>query len=259
MEVCKPCRVEHGNKAVVRRPNAIVLKIYGVLASYKFEEETLPEFTKQHMSEYLQSSSSERFMVHLITRLRKDSKLDLDSGQADAPQVAENLEGQALNDAVEKYAKWKMLQGALHLKTHVFEDAARAVNEWRFGKFYMKNYTMDDGTKEGQKHYVQSTNHGDLATCFNNYVAVTDPEKKKSPKTYEIITSMIRDTPDNIMFVTDSPWEAKAAKGAGLLTLVVQRPGEPSFPKEELEGLTVVSNLDEIQFEEDPTRPVPCC
>lgn len=159
-------------RLTIRRPNAVVWRIYGVMTSYKYTEETLRAFIEKHFMEYLESHWSERFMIHLINRLRKDAKLDMLAGDTDAPQIADGLADDQLRKAMYDYVAWKRKQGTLHekspvnfidshvigfgydndlIKSHVFDDAARAAYNYRFGENFIKNYTLAVGTKDGQK------------------------------------------------------------------------------------------------------------
>ena len=61
--------VKVGNKVTLPRPNAIIMKIFGVLASYKFEKEMI-EYGKNNLRGYLQRRwTKDKIIPHLVTRL----------------------------------------------------------------------------------------------------------------------------------------------------------------------------------------------
>ena len=65
-----------GNKVTLPRPNAIIMKIFGVLASYKFEKEMI-EYGKNNLRGYLQRRwTKDKIIPHLVTRLVTLSRPD---------------------------------------------------------------------------------------------------------------------------------------------------------------------------------------
>lgn len=132
----------------------------------------MPKFVSDNLVQYMHLASQEKFFAHLVVRIRKDARLDLEAGDKAAPQIADNLEGDNLYKAMAAYFNWKRAKGPVHtnspisfltlevvtfgydnalIKSHVFDDAAVAVRDYRFGKHYIKNYCMSEGSKEMQK------------------------------------------------------------------------------------------------------------
>ena len=258
------------------------MRIFGVLSSYSFVNE-MSIFAKHNVKSYLTKVSQESFMKYLLPRLREDSLLDEAAGDR-CPVIDENLN----LDSVVKYVRWKFDHlKTLHqfnpinllrnwvvnegykdgsFKSHIFLDAAKAVHDWRFGEFFIKNYTLANVDKEGQHNFIASSSSGDLAACFNNYMHVNQDGATTDPKTYQLIAALIRDTPDNILFITDSLKEAKAAHDAKMLVIVIKRPREKDSELDPVTGNNngsfrevTVSSFHEIGFINDPKRPPPCC
>jgi methionine salvage enolase-phosphatase E1 len=169
---------------------------------------------------------------------------------------------------VSKVKAWIIDEGYAegNIKAPVFADAAKAVAAWRFGEYFIKNYTLTSMEKEVQKKYIKYTSAGDLMPCFNNYIELSAKSKATEQATYETICKMVRDSPDNLLLITDSINEARAANEIGMMTIVIHRKGEPT-PREE-QGIqiseenfvpTIVSSFEEIGFINDPKKPPPCC
>lgn len=276
LTVSKPGTGKHR----IPRPNAVIMKIFGVLGSYHFQQEMI-KYGRAHMNEYLKKHMNDKIMPHLITRLKKDAKVDLDAGEKDAPQIPEKGTPVQMMEALCRYANWKLGKGNLHsnspvnllngwvvnegyisntFHTHIFKDAATAIHKWRFGADYIKNYTIAAAEKDGQKNYIQSSCEGDLTQCFNNYIPLVTEKRALLKHTYQVITTMIRDEPNFLLFITDIPEQAKAAADAGLMVFVIQRHAEPNLsPPEKLRGFHVIRSFDDIEFIDDPSRPAPCC
>ena len=255
------------------------MKIFGVVGSHSFKDEMV-KYGKNHVLQYLRQKWTDKIIPHLVTRLSKDARLDLDAGERDAPQIPEKGDPDQTPEAVCRYVIWKLDKGEQHpnspitllngwvvnegyisqkFHSHVFKDAAIAVKKWRFGAEFIKNYTVAAAEKDGQKNYIQSSSEGDLTKCFNNYIPIVTENKASLKHTYEVITKMIRDDAANLLYITDIPEEAVAATQAGLMVLVMQRAGEPSAPPQKLQGFKVVRSFEDIEFISDPSRPPPCC
>lgn len=278
---------QHHKGVSVARPDAVVMRLKGVLMSGRFDQE-IDKYVKEHVLQYLSDHKEEKTTGMLLQRLREDAMLDRDSGdfgQGVVPQVPAApapLEQQLAAAVV--YMQWSVNQdtnqhpyspitllkdsickegmAAGQLKTPVFEDAVRAMQAWRFGQHFIKNYTLDVPDAEDQERLLTHTTSGDIRKCIANYIRLGQPEKALLPRTYRTIVAMIRTEPPNILFLTDSKAEAAAAMQQQLTVILVRRPGE-SVPRDgesaEAATIPVVSSFNEIHFINDPNRPAACC
>lgn len=151
------------------RPNSIVLKIGGIFSSHRYIRETVPQFVSDNLANFMRKASKEK-IVHLVTRLRENSRLDLQAGAKDAPQIAEKLEGANLYKAMAAYLNWKRDKEPMRqnsspgiqslvtyaydnglLKSHVYDDAVIALRNWSSRKHPTSNYTISEESAEAQK------------------------------------------------------------------------------------------------------------
>ena len=276
-----------GPAVSVARPDAVVMRMRGVLTSGHFDQE-VDKFAKEHVLQYLSEHRDEKTTGMLLQRLREDALLDRDSGDfgrdvvPQVPAAPAPLEQQLA--AAVMYMQWSVTRepeqhpfspitllkdsickegmAAGQLKTPVFEDAVRAMTGWRFGQYFIKNYTLDVPDSEDQERLLTHTTSGDIRKCIANFIRLGQAEKALLPRTYRTIVAMIRTEPANILFLTDSRAEAAAAMQQKLTVILVRRPGESVDRPGESAGaaaVPTVSSFDEIHFIHDPSRPAACC
>ena len=269
------------SKTSILRPNAVFIKIFGILVPNSFKDlET--EFAQKHVKQYLVKASQSSLNKFLYARLQQDSLLDQAFGCKNP--IISNV-----NDinSMATYVAWKMTEKNLPvkspvsklktyvideglaegtLKVPVFSDAVAAVQAWRFGEYFIKNYTVSGMEKDDQKKYVQYTSAGDLTSCFNNYMPLASQIELSDSVTLEVLTKMIRDSPNNLLLITDSVKEAKAADDIGMMAIVLHRKGELISREDNITQASekqfvpkIVSTFDEIRFINDPNKPPPCC
>lgn len=255
--------------------------------SGRFDQE-IDRFAKDHVMQYLKDHKEDKTTGMLVQRLREDAALDRDSGDfgeeavPQVPTAPATLEQQLA--AAVTYMQWSVTRepeqhpfspitllkdsickegmAAGQLKTPVFEDAVKAMNAWRFGQHFIKNYTLDVPDSEDQERLLTHTTSGDIRKAIANYIRLGQAEKALLPRTYRTVVAMIRTDPPNILFLTDSPAEAAAATQQRLTVILVRRSGEPLTREADsasAAGVPTVSSFDEIHFINDPNRPAACC
>lgn len=146
------------------------------------------------------------------------------------------------------------------LKTHVYPEVVDTFNYWRFEEF-IKIYSYASGTVEGQRQFLRASEAGDLNRYIANGLNSTGGYKFDSSK-FRGVTAALREAkPYNLLYVTDDPKKAHSAIEAGLRAVVLNRKGLDTgkYAPEEVEDLTVVSKLNEIQFVTEKSHLPDCC
>ena len=272
---------------MVNRPDAVVMRIQGVLVPASFDAEA-DTFAVTHVQEYLSEKKGEKVTGLLLQRLREDAALDRDSGLENVPQIPAAADVDQQIVAAVQYMQWSLGRSPVQhpfapvtllkhsickegmaagrLQTPVWEDAVRNMRAWRFGQHFIKCYTLDVPDSEDQERLFTHSASGDIRDCIANYIRLGQADKALLPRTYRTIVAMIRTEPANILFVTNSRSEAAVAAAQHLTVVLLRRPGEPlpandgqQVPVPQPHDLPVATDFDHIKFIHDPNRPAACC
>lgn len=265
-------------KKVIPLPNNIVMDIYGVITSWTFVEQ-LKTYIRNNLKQYLEKHFKDKPIGHIVNKLREQSSIEKSSGveiplieEADKSQdiiinsIVTNILWQMDNHHKSCQTQLNVLYNDMwtdgyktnRLKVHVFKDVKQALDDWRFHKF-VKIYTYASGATAGQKLFMSSTVEGDLSRFIANYINSSGDYKYDSKK-FEILIKALRESnPKNLLYFTDNPQKARAAIKSGMRALVVLRPANTQYSEEDLKDLITIQSFEELEFEEDPANPVPCC
>ncbi|MEB3335803.1 MAG: acireductone synthase [Cyanobacteriota bacterium] len=104
----------------------------------------------------------------------------------------------------------------------LFTDVPDALRRWHGQDLKLAVYSS--GSVKAQKLLYSHTNHGNLSHFFTHWFD-THTGPKKDPDSYARIATALQAKPENIVFISDSPGELKAAKATGLNVLFSDRPG----------------------------------
>lgn len=272
-----------GGKVFVRRPDAVVMRLQGVLVNEAWDGQQ-DAFAVHQVRGYLWDKRSEKVTQLLFQRLREDAALDRDCGDHDqdqVPQIPDVSEEAAVVDAAVAYMTWcvgrephqhplspitllkdsvcKEGMSAGRLSTPVFEEAVRAMRGWRFGQHFIKNYTLAVPDAQDQERLLTYTTCGDLRPIVANFIRLGQAQKALLSRTFRTVVAMIRSDPQDILFLTNSYKEADAAHAAGLTVLIVRRNAQSAPDSQQTRPYPVVRDFDHIAFINDPNRPAPCC
>lgn len=269
-----------GGKVWVRRPDAVVMRLQGVLVSEAWDGQQ-DAFAVTEVRNYLWNNRQEKVTQLLLQRLREDAALDRDSGSLDAPQVPDVRQEAAVVDAAVAYIKWcvarepdqhplsplTLLKDSVckegmsggRLSTPVFADAVSAMRGWRFGQHFIKNYTLAVPDAQDQERLLTYTTSGDLRPIIANFIRLGQAQKALLSRTFRTIVAMIRSDPQDILFLTNSYRQADAARAAGLTVAIVRRNGQSAPDSQQTHSYPVVPDFDHIAFINDPNRPAACC
>lgn len=115
------------------------------------------------------------------------------------------------------------------LKMELFDDVEPAMEAWDAAGVPI--YVLSSSGVESEKLLYEYTDVGDLTDHIEGFFT-TDEAARTDPATYRRMADNAGVEAGELLFVTDRPKEAAAARKAGLLATVVDRPGRPQGPDE---------------------------
>lgn len=129
-----------------------------------------------------------------------------------------------------KFAPLKTLQGYIwkkgyedgRIKGHIYEDVVDAFDEWDADGITIAVYSS--GSVQAQKLIFGYSEHGDLTPYFSHYFD-TKMGGKKEMRSYENIAQELNLEPYEILFLSDTPEELRAAREAGMEVIQLVREG----------------------------------
>jgi enolase-phosphatase E1 len=115
---------------------------------------------------------------------------------------------------------WKRGYESGALRSHVYEDAVRALRQWHAQGLQISVYSS--GSIAAQKLLFSHTPYGDLTPLFSGYFDTTTGPKLES-HSYEKIAESLRVAAKSVVFLSDHAGETQAAAAAGMQTVLVAR------------------------------------
>jgi enolase-phosphatase E1 len=226
-----------------RAIRAILLDIEGTTTPVAFVYDVLFPFARARLGTYLQEPAHDAVVRDVLVLLAKEweadaaARRDLSDWRAGDPASASPyLEW--LMDRDVKSPALKRLQGLIWeggyrtgaLKGEVFRDVAPAFARWRDQDITIAIYSS--GSVLAQRLLFGATVEGDL-TPFIAAFFDTDVGAKRWPDSYRRIAAALQRETGELLFVSDTPAELDAARGAGCQVLLAERPGNraTSYPE----------------------------
>jgi enolase-phosphatase E1 len=204
----------------VRGVRAVLTDIEGTTSSLAFVKDVLfpyarnalPDFVRAHELELkalINDVAATVGKTHLTTQETIDTLLQwMDEDRKATP--LKTLQGMI----------WKRGYESGALRSHVYEDAVRALRQWHAQGLQISVYSS--GSIAAQKLLFSHTPYGDLTPLFNGYFDTTTGPKLES-RSYEKIAEALRLAAKSIVFLSDHAGETQAAAAAGMQTVLVAR------------------------------------
>ena len=233
---------EHGVRVVL-------LDIEGTTTPIAFVYDVLFPYARARLSSYLRAHASEDELRDVLATLRVEWHEDARKGEqppdwavADVPAAARYLDW--LMDRDRKSPSLKRIQGEIwkagfdagELRGELLPDVAPAFARWKESGVDVAIYSS--GSVVAQKLIFA----GVLASITAFFDTAVGP--KRSVGSFHRIAQELARSPDQILFVSDTPEELNAALDAGCQILLAVRPG--NRPVDGPETLDEVSSFDEI-------------
>jgi enolase-phosphatase E1 len=232
------------------RPKLYLLDVEGTVAPLTLTNEVLFPYARRRFSAFLREHFGENAVQRDLAALATERKLETDP---DAPRCfGDGQESLAylfwLMDRDRKSTALKSLQGKIwkegfessELKGTLFDDVPPALARWAAqGKVAI----YSSGSVEAQRLFFRHSSAGDLTPLIAGYFD-TRTGVKTEPASYSTIAEGVKVEPGECLFFSDALKELDAARGAGLDTRLVVRPGNP--PVEEAHGHSVIDSFESL-------------
>ena len=229
---------------------AVLLDIEGTTTTVRFVYDTLFPFAREHVEAFLDAHWESAEVREDIAKLRQQASADAKEGIEGAVELPEghgpqthtaalaNIRWHMSNDR--KTTALKSLQGKIwrhgyatgELRADVFDDVPAALRRWQ--QRAVPVYIYSSGSVEAQKLLFGHTLYGDLQSMLSGYFDTTTGPKRIS-QSYTDIAAAIGRAPGEILFATDVVQEAIAAREAGLVAVIMDRPGNNPQPEHDFE------------------------
>ncbi|XP_060553052.1 enolase-phosphatase E1-like [Ruditapes philippinarum] len=255
---------------------ALVLDIEGTITPISFVKDKLFPYVSENLESYLSTRYDEDECQADIEALRALATKDKGEGK-DVVEIPAKEEGnkddvikavvsnvKAQMDADRKSTELKDLQGHVwrdaykqkKIEGELFEDVAPVLQQIAEEDFMLFIYSS--GSIEAQKLLLAHTADGDITDMFMGFFDTTQGSKTESDS-YKKIQKLISEEQEvqaeEILFLTDSPAEAKAACVAGWQAVLVDRSMEQEdgieLTAEDKQNFMVIDNLNDLFGEDD--------
>ncbi|XP_063994248.1 enolase-phosphatase E1 isoform X2 [Diachasmimorpha longicaudata] len=140
---------------------------------------------------------------------------------------------------------WREAYKSGDVKGHIYNDVPKALESWAPTK---KIYIYSSGSIEAQKLLFANSSHGDLLPHITDHFD-TEIGPKHSSSSYKSIISKLSVLPTDVLFLTDTPTEAKAAVEAGLSSILIIRQGNAPLTVDEKSSYPTVHSFLDITFQ----------
>ncbi|MBA3700406.1 MAG: acireductone synthase [Planctomycetes bacterium] len=211
---------------------AVLLDIEGTTTSISFVFDVLFPYAAKAIPDFLRSQAARAEVAETIALIRKDAQ---DAEAALDPVAGALAVVQRQMAADVKATGLKQLQGLVwqhgyesgQIKGHVFSDVPERFAGWKSAGRAVAIYSS--GSRLAQQLLFRHSIAGDLSSGLAGYYDTISGPKRESAS-YGTIAKAWGLAPSDIVFCTDQPAEADAARAAGMQTAVIMRPGNAPLP-----------------------------
>lgn len=208
-------------------PAAVLLDIEGTISPISFVKDVMFPVSAAALPGFVAAHAGEPDVAAALDGVRTTALAE-DGVRLDGQGVVERL--LAWITADRKHPSLKSLQGRIwqaefeagRLVAPFYEDVPPMLRRLRDEGRRIAIYSS--GSALAQRLFVRHTDHGDLSDLMERYFDLAVGPKQE-PASYRTIAEALRLAPGCILFLTDSPPEVEAARGAGLQAVQVVRPG----------------------------------
>ncbi|HSX25813.1 MAG TPA: acireductone synthase [Chlamydiales bacterium] len=201
---------------------AMLTDIEGTTTSISFVHDVLFPYAKKNVGEYLYAHQMDEAVLQIVQEVKEMAKVE------SLDQVIGTLLSWMEQD--KKLTPLKTLQGLMwdegyrrgDFQGHLYEDAYLQMKGWK--ERGMPLYVYSSGSVHAQKLLFSHSNYGDITPFFSGYFDTKVGIKKESAS-YTAIAEKMGLAPEEVLFLTDSMDEVKAAKAVGMQTVLVCREG----------------------------------
>ncbi|KAL6738155.1 hypothetical protein Aduo_011732 [Ancylostoma duodenale] len=234
----------------------LLLDIEGTVTSISFVKDTLFPCAYEAVEHFIREHFDDSPVAKIIDDLRQvseeESKLD-----SNIRLVRESKE-ECIEDITHNVRHWinidkkitpmKALQGLIweeayrkgDVKGHVYPDVLPALQA-----LSVPTYIYSSGSVLAQKMLFGHSIVGDLTKILSGHFD-TNVGLKEDSNSYTKICEQINVKPSDVLFLTDVEAEARAARAAGLQTMLVVRDGNAPLSDEAKREFPTIRSLEEL-------------
>lgn len=249
----------------LRQPVCILLDIEGTTTSLNFIKDTLFPYIRRTLHRFLRERWHTDEMVATLARLIRQEERDVKEG-LQPPHIYTLTETTDFNRIILSVAQnviWQMdskrhntalkqLQVLVwvygyesnELKGHVYEDVGTAFRKWR--SLGIRLFVYSTGMAVAQQLLFSNSTQGNLLNFIENYFDLLVGPKTQPSSFRKIVSQYLNISARDVMFITDSVEEARAARDAGCQAVLVQRPENRKISS--ASDFLVVNSLQHIEF-----------
>lgn len=205
---------------------AILTDVEGTTTDVAFVHEVLFPIARAKVPGYVHAHPDDPSVA--AVRRTIATQRGSDEGSVTLDEVKATLVGWI--DVDRKDTALKAIQGAIWreaylggtLRAHVYDDVEPALRLWY--EAGVPIYVFSSGSVEAQVLLFRHTAAGDLTRYLAGYFDTTTGPKREAASYAKIAAAMGR-APELVVFLSDVVAELDAARGAGMQTALVVRPG----------------------------------
>ncbi len=211
---------------------AVLLDIEGTTTSISFVFDVLFPYAAKAIPDFLRAQAARPDVAETITLIRQDA-LPAEAALDPVASALAVVQRQMAGDV--KATGLKQLQGLVwqhgyengQIKGQVFSDVVDRFAAWRAANRPLAIYSS--GSRLAQQLLFRHSIAGDLTAGIAGYYDTTSGPKRDRAS-YTNIAKAWGMAPSDIVFCSDQPAEADAARAAGMQTAVIMRPGNAPLP-----------------------------
>ncbi|KAH8418534.1 hypothetical protein KR009_011735 [Drosophila setifemur] len=236
-----------------REAKVVLVDIEGTTTSISFVHDVLFPYARKNVEKFLNDSWSDGETKQIVQDLQQVPQFAEYKATLSAPSAEANvaLIAHFVRHLITKNLKitpMKTLQGLIwakgyengELKGHVYEDVPAAFQAWRNAGLRIGVYSS--GSVAAQKLIFAHSIEGDLLTHLTAHFD-THVGHKQDKQSYTNISKSLGEEPQQILFLTDIPGEAAAARAAGLQAIILQRPGNAALSVDQKNSFEVIPDF----------------
>lgn len=219
----------------VRRPRAIIFDILGTASKSGFLEKILFPYLQANLNPFIAQHWRQKSFVRLYGQIvqqssefnRQDPNVpivlphDSNGARQSLMSFITYITDNGINSSAItrlRFMVWFAGYQLNKLSTPIYSDIADRMRHW-FAEG-IKFYVFSNAWVDAQKELLRNTNHGDLTNLIsgfydNDFGLLTDSDS------YKRLCTDIKINPSEVVFLTKSPVEGRAAMEAGLSVVLV--------------------------------------
>ena len=266
-------------KVILDKPEGIIIDFVSTAVKVGFIEKGLYAYVRRHGLEVMQKSWGNREFRDLAANVRRQVKRDIRDRKdlKEIPPVAEKtspIEEQQsslycniiwyMDHKIETAAHYKLKFHIYNdgyqkqkIVTQVYSDVARNLQKWKDQS--IKRFIYSNSWEKSQQTLIKKTNHGDLFPFIDTFFDTQSIGESSSPDSFKKLAGKIGISPDKLIYLTKGVHEGRAAKEAGLRSILVISHNHQlkKYTTGELDAFPRIRSFDELLWKGEDSSGAP--